>query len=334
MSRRVPLSRASVVMAELRRCSPQLRWDHLPHDACSDDAEIDAAMRKAVDSYHAEGYGSDELADRWQSLSLSDLVMAARWAESPQVFDFDPDLAAELASTEAGSLPAAAVELPYPIQYIRCRHLGCYDGFLAWTDRDFDTGKRVLSLVLLERKSYARVRLLVPFRGTIGDLISRGMQTGTEAKVTVAYAEVPRYAGPDDEGHSDMLLQLLEEMLSMLLYICSDNPDVETAYHPPKASRGSRPGPRTNPETVHKVGARIGRELGAARRAQERGEHAATGCTMPPHVRAAHFTHYWVGHRKGRTDGRPGDRCIVHWIPPIAINGGGGEEVVHPVRMR
>ena len=24
--------------------------------------------------------------------------------------------------------------------------------------------------------------------------------------------------------------------------------------------------------------------------------------------------------------------CIVRWIPPIAINGGGGNEVVHPVR--
>ena len=332
MSRRVRLSRASAVIAELRMQNPGPEWGQLPHDACSDDAEIDAAMREAVDSYHAKGWSNDELADRWQSLSPSDLVMAARWAGSPQVFDFDADLAAELASTEAGSLPAAAVsELPYPIQYIRCRLEG-YDGFLAWTDRNFGTGERVLSLVLLERKSYARVRLLVPLRGAIGDLIAHGMQTGTETKVTVAYAEVPRYAGPDDAGHSDLLLQLLQDMLSMLLYICSDSPDVETAYHPPKASRGSRPGPRTNPETVHEVGARIGRELGAARRAQERGEHAASGRTMPPHIRAAHFTHYWVGPRKGRTDGRPGDRCIVHWIPPIAINGGGGEEVVHPVR--
>lgn len=132
MNRRVPLSRASVVIAELRRCSPQLRWDQLPHDACSDDAAIDAGMREAVDSYRAEGYGLNE--------------------------------------------------------------------------------------------------------------------------------------------------------------------------------------------------------LGAARRAQERGEHATTGRTMPPHVRAAHFTHYWVGPRKGRTDGRPGNRCIVHWIPPIAVHGGGGEEVVHRVR--
>ena len=26
------------------------------------------------------------------------------------------------------------------------------------------------------------------------------------------------------------------------------------------------------------------------------------------------------------------ERCIVHWIPPIAIHGGGGEEVVHRVK--
>lgn len=56
MSRRVPLSRASVVIAELRRQNPGPEWDQLPHDACSDDAAIDAAMREAVDSYH-EGEG-------------------------------------------------------------------------------------------------------------------------------------------------------------------------------------------------------------------------------------------------------------------------------------
>lgn len=91
-------------------------------------------------------------------------------------------------------------------------------------------------------------------------------------------------------------------------------------------------GRRTNLETVSLLGARVGRAIGAARRAGGGSPASSpTGRTVSPHIRRGHWASFWAGPRKGRADGRHGDRLVIRWIPPIEVNGGGaaGAETVH-----
>ena len=52
---------------------------------------------------------------------------------------------------------------------------------------------------------------------------------------------------------------------------------------------------------------------------------------VAPHIRAAHWQHYWTGKRKGRTDGRFGDELVIRWVPPTPVNEGRGAvaETIH-----
>lgn len=55
-----------------------------------------------------------------------------------------------------------------------------------------------------------------------------------------------------------------------------------------------------------------------------------TGRTVSPHIRRGHWQSFWTGPRKGRTDGRHGDRLVVKWVPPVEVNGTApGKETVH-----
>ncbi|OLR56227.1 hypothetical protein BHK98_09215 [Hornefia porci] len=316
-----------MVTSALRDRWPLAGWGNVPPAAYSDSPAVGAVVMACAGEAAKKGISSAEMYyGDWAAVSPQDVAMNARWASSPQVYDFDSDLADAVIRTGLGNVPSEAVSgLPYSIQYVRCR-MDEYDGFLAWLDHAADGGtvSDVLTVVMLHRNSYGRARLVVPLSGTMGDLA--GAMRADET-VNVWYAEVPTTSAAELEAHKQRMAGLFSNVLSLLLYVCSVEADVEVVYQPPTGKRGQRTGRRTNPETVRAVGARVGRALGTARMAYASGPER--GGNVSPHVRRAHWQHFWVGPRKGRTDGRYGDRLIVKWIPPIAVLGGGGAEVVH-----
>lgn len=56
-----------------------------------------------------------------------------------------------------------------------------------------------------------------------------------------------------------------------------------------------------------------------------------TSHSKAPHVRRGHWHSFWTGKRKDRNDDRPGDKLVVHWIPPTYINADGTEIMVETV---
>lgn len=50
-------------------------------------------------------------------------------------------------------------------------------------------------------------------------------------------------------------------------------------------------------------------------------------------MRSGHWQRFWVGQRKGRDNAHFGDDVIVRWVPPVAVMGGGGSEVIHRASM-
>lgn len=139
-----------------------------------------------------------------------------------------------------------------------------------------------------------------------------------------------RYVGSREEYKATFT-----SMLQLLLYLCSDEPDMPEIEHPVKrktlSGRVRTPGePR-----VWDVGVRISNVIRRYRnggpayrpaRDSEPGSHASPR----PHVRSAHWHTYWTGPRQAIF---PERKPIVKWIPPIPIGMDWKRELPTTVKM-
>ena len=128
---------------------------------------------------------------------------------------------------------------------------------------------------------------------------------------------VVRYVGTREEYQ-----RTFSAMLQLLLYLCSDEPDMPEIEHPQKrktlSGRVRQPGePR-----VWEVGVRISNAIRNYRNQHESSwtEHAETvsetHASPRPHVRSAHWHTYWTGPRKAAF---PERKPVIRWIPPIPV---------------
>lgn len=108
-------------------------------------------------------------------------------------------------------------------------------------------------------------------------------------------------------------------------YICSANADIVATYKPQKGLKRNN-AKRRSQATWHEVGYRIGAELRAYERSMmERKEHQ--GGTKRPHMRRAHWHHYWTGPRDGER------KLVLKWIAPTMVGTGKIESATgHKVR--
>ena len=173
-------------------------------------------------------------------------------------------------------------------------------------------------------RAWSRVALDVPLDGderSLADVVDEQL----DEMERIARAGGGRL---DREGARGQMGRAYAAMLNLLLYVIHEEEDAEVVYAPAKQGKGRRPGRRSNPETIELVGARMGRALGEARRVAS--SSGGVGSKKAPHLRRGHWAAYWLGARKGRTDGRHGDELVLRWIPPIEVNGGGiAVETVH-----
>lgn len=136
---------------------------------------------------------------------------------------------------------------------------------------------------------------------------------------------------------------LVRPAISLLLYLCSTEPDVKPLdplrglrNERVKTKKGMRNFGPAEP-LVWEVAYRIGTSLRQAREAAESGERGeGTHASPRPHIRCAHWHHFWTGPRASITEEQPTQRkLILKWVPPTAVALGKGEAViptVHPVR--
>lgn len=273
-----------------------------------------------------------------QVLVPEDVVWLNRWRRCRQVYRIDPEVAVELMGQPIeGDLPCEALRrLPYPIVYVEAPvrtfnglRWSTAEGFLAWLDVPLQEpdGAEQLMVCYVYRD---RKRVVMPVSlegGTLSDVAARLTEDNSRSaeRIIAAHggdAEVRFSAGADT-------LESIAQVVNLLLYIISAEDDAEVVYRPPSGQRGQRPGRRTNTETHRLVGAVMGRAIGAARTVAS-GTKGDGSRTVSPHVRRAHWQHFWTGKRKGRDDGRFGDELVVRWIPPVFVNGDGeAVEVVH-----
>ena len=139
-----------------------------------------------------------------------------------------------------------------------------------------------------------------------------------------------RYVGSRDEYR-----QTFSSMLQLLLYLCSEEPDMPEIEHPQKHRRFSG-GVRT-PEAprVWNVGVRVSAAIKryngkTAVVNQESGTVFGCHASPRPHVRSAHWHTYWTGPRDAEF---PLRKPVMRWIPPLPIGMDWKRELPTNIRM-
>lgn len=267
------------------------------------------------------------LAARREAAGLaSQLVSLAAWRVSKGIWDFDPDLYRHLWDTPLeGELPIDALyRLPEwcPYLCLRDAELGGVPvaGVFVWLEHDVNEHRPELRL-LFDADQGPLPGVLHLDKPTLEECLQEARYEAL--RQTDAAGEDVTAIAPTLLAAERALSPLVGRVLSLVLYLCSADPDL-TRRLPPRPGTGRKlsPAPQQQP-TIWPVGLRIGAALREYERSQsEPGE--PTGRHVRPHMRKAHWHHYWAG--SGHSD------LVLRWIAPVAVGAGDAAAVVRPVR--
>jgi hypothetical protein len=271
------------------------------------------------------------------SLAFKITALAA-WRMTKVILRFDATLKDALMQTAlSGAVPVDVIRrLPGWCVYVELDGMDTFrgpaHGAWCWLEPASYTDPRPVHLMMLlntegdmSRLADADAMILLSAR-LEGDSLLESVRAAVGAAV--------------DPEVVQALTALVEPVLSMLLYVCSDNAELERdgkagrpTIQTPVATRrsGSRLFPAAGP-AVWDVGLRIGAAL---RRTQEEAgtrEAAATGEGRTPHahVRAPHWHTFVSGSRRLPLEIRPRE---VRWMPPILVGTSTVEDLPAVVRQ-
>lgn len=242
------------------------------------------------------------------------LAAIGAWRYSQGIYRFDADLYASLRDTTfSGEIPSEVLyRLPEYSIYIETPGMDCLGyhlhGFWTHLECDANDGRTELRL-LLDTESD-----LIPIPLHLGDW-------SLAVAVTKAIEQI--YKGPGLPGikfprlrDADVDRQVaaaLTPLVSLVLYICSDNVDIAG----PGGSKPARPEPKrikhgwrmfpVDKPIIWIVGKSIGDQLREA--------ICVAGGAVAPHIRRAHWHGYWVGPAEQK-------RFRYQWLSPILVGGG------------
>lgn len=245
----------------------------------------------------------------------SKLHMLYSWCKTKQIFSMDTELVSELIkNTDASSIPVdTLMHVPYNSFYIECSNgnllnfichsiKGCFVAFDEDMTEESPITEKELSIAEARKQSRS---------------------------YNFSKSNCQKFTGNVNlfNEYIDAVTNIFASLLNLILYICCENADIEKdsrqrTYTYRKKGFGLIKG---CPREIQKwnVGWRIGKTLRNISSAQkpntpsEAPEQHRAICGSPkrPHIRSAHFHHFWTG-KKGSAE----RKLVVHWIPAIAIN--------------
>lgn len=275
----------------------------------------------------------DGIAQRYiANRGLNDLeAMSAiiPWRLHKVIYRFDPDLTAELTAQDTlpGDIPAALLQhMPYPCVYIANPPGvdGC-DGVFAFLEWDH---RYPQAMELRMHYQFFDDRIVQLFYQYADDHDALASQFAANNASTAR--KLANEAGVTDEVTINRWQQCVDQLpkhLSLLVYLCSDEPDISRQSDVPRRrGRGVVKTPNW-PDKIdvgHYIGSviRLNRNIQAAPSEPGSGTHASPR----PHMRRAHWHLYWTG--AGRAVPR------VKWIAPVFVRGEGADTpvVTHTVK--
>lgn len=262
---------------------------------------------------------SDPIEREWAvSLGLAQLSAIGMWRYSQGIYRYDADLLSALADSKlSGELPSKVFRrLPEWCVYIETpgfTWLGsALHGFWAHLEWDYNLQREELRLLL----------------NTDHGLLGQPLHLGNWSIEEALHKTLEFTSGNGQRNTLTSWLDMetlarlspladLKPLVSILLYLCSEAPDVDPLRMPqPRPSRpdlknGKRGRYIFTPEKpkVFPVGGVIGPMLRNAI------DSEVTGRTVRTHLRRGHWHGFWKGPRSGVRN------FIYHWIAPLVVVG-------------
>ncbi|WP_192905784.1 AcrVA2 family anti-CRISPR protein [Geobacter anodireducens] len=250
------------------------------------------------------------------------LAAIGTWRYSQGIYRFTTEMYQAIADTGLrGNLPSdVLMRLPEWCVYVETPDriwLGTHlYGIWAHLESDANDGRRELRLLLDTEDA------LIPIPVHLGDWTVEEAVTrmiNETARQSVVHLKRPFLR---DVATDMQIADALRPLISLLLYLCSDEPEIDddrepgafpAQPHPRKTKQGLRWFPPDRPR-IWTVGGKMAVRLREARQAAERS--TSTGQrTLTPHIRRAHWHGFWTGPLDGPR------RFSYHWLPPILVSG-------------
>ncbi len=248
-------------------------------------------------------------------LDTGRLSAIGTWRYSKGIYRFDADFLAAIAdSTINGPLPSELLfRLPEWSLYVETPGMTFADEVLHgfWVHLEFDIAHKLPELRLLldgEHKLMAFPLHIGPW--TLKEAVDRVLVRAARSMPCIL----------TDDLKADELARMFTPLVSIILYLCSDQPEIDDSRcpgHGPmraalrKTKRGWRMFPADR--TVHfDVGLNTGAKLRQAREVSAKAA-AKPGRTVRPHLRRGHWHGFWEGPRDGER------RFNVKWLSPLIV---------------
>ncbi len=268
------------------------------------------------------------------------LTGLASWRVTKGIYSFDAIVLESLWSTPIDKIPSEILfHLPEWCVYIPTPGKN-FDGkpllgFFVHLEHDTNSGRAELRFLLDQNRAgepfliplalhLNRPTLKEAVEGVVEEAVRQISQKGvskTVARMMVEGVEQQR--------------EIFPSLLSLTLYLCSEGTEIRPASG--KAELPSKPAPtRTkNGDRFFEAsqirnwdcGWRIGEAIRKSIIEHEESERAAERRNSPrPHIRRAHFHHYWIG---------SGDSRWLHlkWLHPVLVNADNGQELPTVIRQ-
>lgn len=245
---------------------------------------------------------------------IARLAAIGTWRYSQGIYQIDPDVFPALWSTPIpGNIPSDVLfRLPEWSVYVETPEKqfcgsNLY-GFFAHLERDANNDDKELRLLLDTDTA------LIPLPIHIGDwLITTAIQQTMDEAKENAPSSIPLSNLDLSQAQLKNLSEYTAPMISLILYLCSDNPDFGPGKKPfrplpTRTKKGWRLFPPPSP-TVWNVGMSIGKQIREAKEADS--SSARSG--VRPHLRRAHWHGYRIGPKSKPQEFR------YHWLPPILV---------------
>jgi hypothetical protein len=249
---------------------------------------------------------------------VAHLGAVASWRPTKGIYRFDHDLAAALVSTplERELPPGMLYRLPEWCVWVD--PVAGLPGFFAYLEHDTNTKAAELRICVSDSERPILLGLIVYLdRGTLADGIQAALLEATAQAALQSGRSVPA----PSTAAAGALAEAVAPMVSLLLYLCSDEPDLggrTPPVHPSSRARATG----AQGETTWAVGERIGAALRAAHEPQEAGEAAGSHAAPRAHVRRAHWHTYWIGPRSSQVS-------RLRWLHPILVGAGDTVPTIH-----